>query len=103
METSEALNWTRQQQQKIDMDPEQQLYTPKIENDCCDRDAWRHLKLFVGHGNNNNNAIGFSHVDICLLYKPSQDLEADIFTKDLSRDQMKKHLENLSIVGIKTK
>ncbi|UYV82307.1 hypothetical protein LAZ67_21001675 [Cordylochernes scorpioides] len=41
--------------------------------------------------------------DICLLYKPSQDLEADIFTKDLSRDQMKKHLENFSIVGIKTK
>ncbi|UYV65758.1 hypothetical protein LAZ67_3005352 [Cordylochernes scorpioides] len=41
--------------------------------------------------------------DICLLYKPSQDLEADIFTKDLSRDQMKKHLESLSIVGIKTK
>ncbi|UYV77867.1 hypothetical protein LAZ67_15002623, partial [Cordylochernes scorpioides] len=41
--------------------------------------------------------------DICLLYKPSQDLEADIFTKDLSRDQMKKHLENLSIVGIKAK
>ncbi|UYV60693.1 hypothetical protein LAZ67_1001943 [Cordylochernes scorpioides] len=40
--------------------------------------------------------------DICLLYKPSQDLEADIFTKDLSRDQMKKHLENLSIVGVKT-
>ncbi|UYV65589.1 hypothetical protein LAZ67_3004787 [Cordylochernes scorpioides] len=40
--------------------------------------------------------------DICLLYKPSQDLEADIFTKDLSRDQMKKHLENLSIVEIKT-
>ncbi|UYV71195.1 hypothetical protein LAZ67_8002127 [Cordylochernes scorpioides] len=40
--------------------------------------------------------------DICLQYKPSQDLEADIFTKDLSRDQMKKHLENLSIVGIKT-
>ncbi|UYV71413.1 hypothetical protein LAZ67_8003051 [Cordylochernes scorpioides] len=40
--------------------------------------------------------------DICLLYKPSQDLEVDIFTKDLSRDQMKKHLENLSIVGIKT-
>ncbi|UYV60710.1 hypothetical protein LAZ67_1002001 [Cordylochernes scorpioides] len=32
METSEALHWTRQQQQKIDMDPEQQLYTPKIEN-----------------------------------------------------------------------
>ncbi|UYV67664.1 hypothetical protein LAZ67_5001520 [Cordylochernes scorpioides] len=39
--------------------------------------------------------------DICLLYKPSQDLVADIFTKDLSRDQMKKHLESLSIVGIK--
>ncbi|UYV60917.1 hypothetical protein LAZ67_1002820 [Cordylochernes scorpioides] len=31
METSEALHWTRQQQ-KIDLDPEQQLYTPKIEN-----------------------------------------------------------------------
>ncbi|UYV69764.1 hypothetical protein LAZ67_7000657 [Cordylochernes scorpioides] len=31
METTEALNWTRQQQ-KIDMDPEQQLYTPKIED-----------------------------------------------------------------------
>ncbi|UYV67266.1 hypothetical protein LAZ67_5000086 [Cordylochernes scorpioides] len=30
METSEALLWTRQQQQKIDIDPEQQLYTPKI-------------------------------------------------------------------------
>ncbi|UYV75046.1 hypothetical protein LAZ67_12002228 [Cordylochernes scorpioides] len=41
--------------------------------------------------------------DNCLLYNPSQDLEADIFTKDLSRDQIKKHLENLSIVGIKTK
>ncbi|UYV74650.1 NDUFB8 [Cordylochernes scorpioides] len=27
-----ALHWTRQQQQIIDMDPEQQLYTPKIEN-----------------------------------------------------------------------
>ncbi|UYV75644.1 hypothetical protein LAZ67_13000836 [Cordylochernes scorpioides] len=40
--------------------------------------------------------------EICLLYKPSQDLEADIFTKDLSRDQMKKRLENLSIVGTKT-
>ncbi|UYV80244.1 K02A2.6-like [Cordylochernes scorpioides] len=40
--------------------------------------------------------------DICLLHKPSQDLEADIFTKDLSRDQMKKHLESLCIVGIKT-
>ncbi|UYV80205.1 LAMB1 [Cordylochernes scorpioides] len=31
-ETSEALHWTRQQQEKIDMDPEQQFYTPKIEN-----------------------------------------------------------------------
>ncbi|UYV61471.1 hypothetical protein LAZ67_1004965 [Cordylochernes scorpioides] len=29
-ETSEALHWTQQQQQKIDMDPE--LYTPKIED-----------------------------------------------------------------------
>ncbi|UYV70430.1 hypothetical protein LAZ67_7002969 [Cordylochernes scorpioides] len=53
METSEAIHWPRQQQQKIDMDPEQQLYTPKIENDCCDRDAWRHLRLFIGHDNNN--------------------------------------------------
>ncbi|UYV77940.1 hypothetical protein LAZ67_15002967, partial [Cordylochernes scorpioides] len=48
MEISEALHWTRQQQ-KIDMDPEQQLYTPKIENDCCDRDVWRHLWFFIGH------------------------------------------------------
>ncbi|UYV75056.1 WDR61 [Cordylochernes scorpioides] len=31
METSEALHWTRQQQQKIDMDPEQQPYIPKID------------------------------------------------------------------------
>ncbi|UYV76130.1 hypothetical protein LAZ67_13002700 [Cordylochernes scorpioides] len=31
METSEALHWT-QQLQKIGMDPEQQLYTPNIEN-----------------------------------------------------------------------
>ncbi|UYV75272.1 hypothetical protein LAZ67_12003218 [Cordylochernes scorpioides] len=30
-ETSETLHWIRQQQ-KFDMDPEQQLYTPKIEN-----------------------------------------------------------------------
>ncbi|UYV71102.1 hypothetical protein LAZ67_8001716 [Cordylochernes scorpioides] len=68
METSEALHWT-QQQQKIDMDPEQQLYTPKIEDiavieitealhtqdrgHCCDRDVWRHLRLFIGHNNNN--------------------------------------------------
>ncbi|UYV70463.1 K02A2.6-like, partial [Cordylochernes scorpioides] len=39
--------------QKIGMDPEQQLHTPKIENDCCDRDAWRNLRLFIGHDNNN--------------------------------------------------
>ncbi|UYV62071.1 hypothetical protein LAZ67_1007725 [Cordylochernes scorpioides] len=33
MGISEALHWTRQQQQQeIDMDPEQQLYTPKIED-----------------------------------------------------------------------
>ncbi|UYV65663.1 hypothetical protein LAZ67_3005015 [Cordylochernes scorpioides] len=32
METSETLHWTQQQQHKVDMDPEQQLYTPKIEN-----------------------------------------------------------------------
>ncbi|UYV84430.1 hypothetical protein LAZ67_X002144 [Cordylochernes scorpioides] len=48
-------------------------------------------------------AIYTDSQDICLLYKPSQDLEADIFTNDLSRDQMKKHLESLSIVGIKPK
>ncbi|UYV69762.1 hypothetical protein LAZ67_7000655 [Cordylochernes scorpioides] len=68
METFEALHWT-QQQQKIDMDPEQQLYTSKIENiavieitaalhtqdrgHCCDRDVWRYLRLFIGHDNNN--------------------------------------------------
>ncbi|UYV77943.1 hypothetical protein LAZ67_15002973 [Cordylochernes scorpioides] len=52
-ETSETLHWTQQQQQKIDMDPEQQFHTPKIENDCCDRDVWRHLTLFIGHNNNN--------------------------------------------------
>ncbi|UYV65002.1 hypothetical protein LAZ67_3002759 [Cordylochernes scorpioides] len=22
--------------------------------DCCDRDAWRHMRLFIGHDNNNN-------------------------------------------------
>ncbi|UYV62075.1 hypothetical protein LAZ67_1007731, partial [Cordylochernes scorpioides] len=55
METSEALHWTRQQQQRIDMDPEQQLYTPKIGHcDCCDRDVWRHLRLFIGHDNNKD-------------------------------------------------
>ncbi|UYV63650.1 hypothetical protein LAZ67_2005179 [Cordylochernes scorpioides] len=32
METFEALHWTRQQQQKIGIDSEQQLYTPKIED-----------------------------------------------------------------------
>ncbi|UYV77944.1 ASPRV1 [Cordylochernes scorpioides] len=55
METSEAFHWTPKQQQKIDMDPE--LYTPKIENDSCDRDVWRHLRLFIGHENNNNKRI----------------------------------------------
>ncbi|UYV65199.1 hypothetical protein LAZ67_3003559, partial [Cordylochernes scorpioides] len=64
MKTSEALHWT--QQQKID--PEQQLYTPKIENiavieitaalhtqdreHCCDRDVRRHQRLFIRHNNN---------------------------------------------------
>ncbi|UYV74820.1 hypothetical protein LAZ67_12001134 [Cordylochernes scorpioides] len=48
---TEEIIQTRQQQQKIDMDPE--LYTPKIENDCCDRDVWIHLRLFIGHDNNN--------------------------------------------------
>ncbi|UYV65039.1 hypothetical protein LAZ67_3002889 [Cordylochernes scorpioides] len=41
--------------QKIDMDPEKRLYTPKIENDCCNRDVWRHLRLFIGQDNNNNH------------------------------------------------
>ncbi|UYV74378.1 hypothetical protein LAZ67_11003288 [Cordylochernes scorpioides] len=27
---------------------------PNIENDCCDRDVRRHLRLFIGHDNNNN-------------------------------------------------
>ncbi|UYV81741.1 hypothetical protein LAZ67_20002178 [Cordylochernes scorpioides] len=48
METSEALHWTRQQQQYS-------IHTQDRENcDCCDRDAWRHLRLFIGHENNNN-------------------------------------------------
>ncbi|UYV73490.1 hypothetical protein LAZ67_10003692 [Cordylochernes scorpioides] len=80
METSEALHWTRQQQQqKIDLDPEQQLYTPKIEDiatavieiaaalhtqdreycDSCDKDAWRHLRLFIGQDNNNKRTNGW--------------------------------------------
>ncbi|UYV62330.1 hypothetical protein LAZ67_2000125 [Cordylochernes scorpioides] len=42
--------------QKIDMDPEQQLYTTQDSGHCCccDREAWRHLWLFIGHDNNNN-------------------------------------------------
>ncbi|UYV71872.1 hypothetical protein LAZ67_9000820 [Cordylochernes scorpioides] len=48
METSEALHWTRQQQQYS-------IHSQDIEHcDCCDRDTWRHLKLFIGHDNNNN-------------------------------------------------
>ncbi|UYV81845.1 CYP302A1 [Cordylochernes scorpioides] len=42
---------------KIDMDPEQQLYTPKIVDIATaviERDVWRHLRLFIGHHNNNN-------------------------------------------------
>ncbi|UYV71150.1 hypothetical protein LAZ67_8001891 [Cordylochernes scorpioides] len=51
---------------EIDMDPEQQLYTPKIEDIAvieiihtqdrghfCDKDVWRHLRLIIGHDNNN--------------------------------------------------
>ncbi|UYV70431.1 hypothetical protein LAZ67_7002970 [Cordylochernes scorpioides] len=75
METSEALHWTRQQQQKIEMDPEQQLYIPKIENDCCDRDAWRHLRLFIGHDNNNrklkwtqNSSFTYPRLGYCECY-----------------------------------
>ncbi|UYV72377.1 hypothetical protein LAZ67_9002838 [Cordylochernes scorpioides] len=80
--------------QKIGMDPEQQLYTSKIVDiaaavieiprtaalytqdsghcDCCDRDVWRHLKLFIGHDNNNNPKL---LSDCCLLPTPVYFLE----------------------------
>ncbi|UYV63631.1 hypothetical protein LAZ67_2005072 [Cordylochernes scorpioides] len=49
METSEALHWTRQQQQQ-----QYSIHTQDRGHcDCCDRDAWRHLRLFIGHNNNN--------------------------------------------------
>ncbi|UYV68840.1 hypothetical protein LAZ67_6001228 [Cordylochernes scorpioides] len=67
--------------QKIDLDPEQQLYTTKIVDIaaavmeiiptqdsghccCCDGDAWRHLRLFIGHNNNNNTVYTPKIVDI---------------------------------------
>ncbi|UYV77135.1 QTRTD1 [Cordylochernes scorpioides] len=34
--------------------------------DCCDRDAWRHLKLFIGH--DNNNTQDREHCDCCDRY-----------------------------------
>ncbi|UYV61305.1 MTRF1 [Cordylochernes scorpioides] len=61
METSEALYWTRQQQYSI--------HTQDREH-CCDRDAWRHLRLFFGHDNNNNKSdvhhLDASHQDLLL-------------------------------------
>ncbi|UYV68918.1 hypothetical protein LAZ67_6001665 [Cordylochernes scorpioides] len=48
IETSDALHWTRQQQQ----------YSIHIQDrehcDCCDRNVRRHLRLFIGHDINNN-------------------------------------------------
>ncbi|UYV71682.1 hypothetical protein LAZ67_9000027 [Cordylochernes scorpioides] len=44
METSEALHWTRQQQYSIHTQDSGQ---------CCDKDTWRHLRLFIGLDNNN--------------------------------------------------
>ncbi|UYV68827.1 K02A2.6-like [Cordylochernes scorpioides] len=42
MEISETLHWTRQQQQYS-------IHTQDREHcDCCDRDAWRYLRLFIG-------------------------------------------------------
>ncbi|UYV82940.1 KCTD3 [Cordylochernes scorpioides] len=32
---------------------------------CCDRDAWRHLRLFFGHDNNNNH-ICSDHIVVCV-------------------------------------
>ncbi|UYV63524.1 hypothetical protein LAZ67_2004495 [Cordylochernes scorpioides] len=56
-ETSEALHWTRQQQYSI--------HTQDREHcDCCDRDARGHLRLFIGHGNNNNTVYTPKIVDI---------------------------------------
>ncbi|UYV74879.1 AP2S1 [Cordylochernes scorpioides] len=42
-----VFNFYKQWPQKIDMDPEQQFYTSKIENMFC-RDIWRHLRIFIG-------------------------------------------------------
>ncbi|UYV73265.1 hypothetical protein LAZ67_10002406 [Cordylochernes scorpioides] len=53
METSEALHWTRQQQQKIDMDPEQQLYAPKIVNIETARTKERHKLDKIGFDKNH--------------------------------------------------
>ncbi|UYV79177.1 hypothetical protein LAZ67_17001363 [Cordylochernes scorpioides] len=41
----------------IDMNPEQQtLHTKDREHcDCFDRDAWRYLRLFIGHDDNKNS------------------------------------------------
>ncbi|UYV76526.1 hypothetical protein LAZ67_14000974 [Cordylochernes scorpioides] len=50
METSEALHWTRQQQQYSIRTQD------KGHSDCCDRDAWRHLRLFIGHDNNRKTS-----------------------------------------------
>ncbi|UYV65749.1 RBM47 [Cordylochernes scorpioides] len=53
METSVALHWT--QQQKIGIDPAALHTQDSGHCNCCDRDVWRHLRLFIGH--NNNDAL----------------------------------------------
>ncbi|UYV61334.1 hypothetical protein LAZ67_1004451 [Cordylochernes scorpioides] len=42
---------------------------------CCDRDAWRHLRLFFGHDNNNNSR----YLSSCALSqsKESNQLDGD--------------------------
>ncbi|UYV82527.1 hypothetical protein LAZ67_21002693 [Cordylochernes scorpioides] len=50
METFEALHWTQQQQYSIHTQDSGLC-------DCCDRDVRRHLRLFIGHDNNNNNTV----------------------------------------------
>ncbi|UYV76487.1 hypothetical protein LAZ67_14000620 [Cordylochernes scorpioides] len=58
MGTSEALYWTRQQQQYS-------IHTQDRGHCCCcDRDAWGHLRLFIGHDNNNNTVYTPKIVDI---------------------------------------
>ncbi|UYV77963.1 hypothetical protein LAZ67_15003050 [Cordylochernes scorpioides] len=51
------------------MEPEQQLYIPKIENDRCDRDVERHLRLFIEHYNYKSNERASVHG--CEVFKCS--------------------------------